>query len=64
MLSLAWGVYPIHSAASPTVESMLDDVYREAKEAGFTESGRPFVVVAGLPFGTPGSTNLMRIAWT
>ncbi|HJV84795.1 MAG TPA: pyruvate kinase [Noviherbaspirillum sp.] len=64
MLSLVWGVHPIHSAASPTVESMLDDVFREAKNSGFTESGRPFVVVAGMPFGTPGSTNLMRIAWT
>ncbi|MFC7518929.1 pyruvate kinase [Herbaspirillum sp. GCM10030257] len=64
MLSLVWGVYPIHSAASPTVENMLDDVFCEAKEAGFTESGRPFVIVAGMPFGTPGSTNLMRIAWT
>jgi pyruvate kinase len=64
MLSLVWGVYPIHTADASSVERMLDDVYQAAQEAGFTQPERPFVIVAGMPFGTPGSTNLMRIAWT
>ena len=50
-----------------------DDVYGEdptvnqleaelAKRLGFAEPGQTLVIAAGLPFGTPGSTNLLRIA--
>ena len=27
------------------------------------EPGSSLVITAGVPFGTPGSTNLLRIAW-
>jgi pyruvate kinase len=33
-----------------------------ASEQGFAQSGQTVVVTAGMPFGTPGSTNLLRIA--
>jgi pyruvate kinase len=29
---------------------------------GFASAGQIIVAIAGMPFGTPGSTNLMRIA--
>jgi pyruvate kinase len=28
----------------------------------FAQSGQTLVIAAGMPFGTPGSTNLLRIA--
>ncbi len=29
----------------------------------FAVSGQRVVVTAGVPFGTPGATNILRIAW-
>jgi pyruvate kinase len=34
-----------------------------AHRDGFAEKGARIVVTAGVPFGTPGSTNVLRIAW-
>jgi pyruvate kinase len=33
-----------------------------ARREGFAEVGQTIVAIAGMPFGTPGTTNLMRIA--
>jgi pyruvate kinase len=33
-----------------------------ARREGFAETGQMIVALAGVPFGTPGTTNLMRIA--
>ena len=33
-----------------------------ASEQGFAEPGQFIVAIAGMPFGSPGTTNLMRIA--
>jgi pyruvate kinase len=34
-----------------------------AHETGVAAPGASVVITAGVPFGTPGSTNLLRIAW-
>lgn len=34
-----------------------------AKRVGFASQGDKFVMTAGVPFGTPGSTNILRIGW-
>jgi len=34
-----------------------------AKEQEFAVAGQRLVVTAGVPFGTPGSTNVLRIVW-
>ena len=31
--------------------------------AGLASGGDQLVITAGVPFGTPGRTNLLRIAW-
>ena len=33
-----------------------------ASREGFAKTGQTIVTIAGMPFGTPGTTNLMRIA--
>ena len=30
---------------------------------GFADKGERVVITAGVPFGTPGATNVLRIAW-
>ena len=44
------------------VESMVGDACRVAREQGFAREGDTILVSAGMPFGTPGATNLLRIA--
>jgi pyruvate kinase len=33
-----------------------------ARREGFAETGQTIVAIAGMPFGTSGTTNLLRIA--
>ena len=35
---------------------------RAARNAGFSEEKDKIVVTAGIPFNTPGSTNILRVA--
>ncbi|MGB0671850.1 MAG: pyruvate kinase, partial [Rhodospirillales bacterium] len=62
-LTLFWGV---HSALTPDIHSfkeMVAKALRMAKKEGFGDTRDPIVVTAGVPFGTPGATNILRIAW-
>ena len=62
-LALAWGVHAVHCDDATDLDQMVQKARKYAKEEGFAEPGRSIVVTAGLPFGTPGATNLLRIAW-
>ncbi|WP_316977708.1 pyruvate kinase [Shumkonia mesophila] len=61
-LTLAWGVYPVRARAVTRVVEMVAEATRAAREEGFADTGDLVVVTAGMPFGTPGTTNLLRIA--
>ena len=60
-LVLCWGVHSVHTEDATSVEDMVAKASRIAAQEGFAEPGRPLVIIAGMPFGTPGSTNLLRI---
>lgn len=60
-LAPVWGVQPILFRGEVAYDSMLECVKREALRRGFGEAGQRFVVTAGVPFHTPGTTNMMRI---
>jgi pyruvate kinase len=62
-LALVWGVHSVHTEDAKDAEDMVAKASRIALDEGFAESGRPLVIIAGMPFGTPGSTNLLRITW-
>ena len=62
-LCLAWGVQPCISPDAASVEGMVDSAVEAAKEMGLYSASQPIAVVAGLPFATAGSTNLLRIVW-
>ena len=42
---------------------MVGKARQFARDEGFAASGESIVITAGLPFGTPGATNLLRVAW-
>ncbi len=61
-LALVWGV---HAAVTGDVRSMSEAVTNAAKIArleGFAQKDDEIVVVAGVPFGQPGTTNALRVA--
>ena len=60
-VALLWGVSPIIEPESFDMEGMQDAVSREMIERGIGKPGDPVVIVAGFPFGRPGSTNLIRV---
>jgi pyruvate kinase len=62
-LALAWGVHPVHTADAHDLDEMVAKARHFAREEGFAGPGESIVVTAGLPFGTPGATNLLRVAW-
>jgi pyruvate kinase len=62
-LTLTWGVHPVLSKDASNVEEMVLLAKLAASASGFTDGERPFAIVAGMPFGTSGSTNLLRMVW-
>ncbi|MGF2529222.1 pyruvate kinase alpha/beta domain-containing protein, partial [Ralstonia pseudosolanacearum] len=61
-LALVWGVHPVICDGVLDVEAMTDVARQTAVQRRFAQAGQTLVIAAGLPFGTPGSTNLLRIA--
>jgi pyruvate kinase len=62
-MTLAWGVECLFSHDVATIDEMVSYACDSAKQAGLAASGQRVVITAGMPFGTPGATNLVRIAW-
>ena len=62
-LALVWGVHPMLSVDVEHVHEMVKDALRAARGEGFAERGQAIAITAGMPFGTAGTTNLLRIAW-
>ena len=63
LLAMVWGVHPVQTRELHSFAEMVDDAIRVASEEGFAGPGERLVVTAGVPFGTPGATNILRIAW-
>lgn len=62
-LAIAWGVHPVVSADATGVNDMVEKACRAALAEEFAVAGQRLVIAAGMPFGTPGATNTLRIAW-
>jgi pyruvate kinase len=45
-----------------SVAEMAEVAVDTAVKLGFAKAGQTIVIAAGMPFGTSGSTNLLRIA--
>jgi len=62
-LALVWGVHSIHTEDVSSFQDMVDKACHLARRGEFAARGQRIVVTAGVPFGTPGATNVLRIAW-
>jgi pyruvate kinase len=62
-LTLAWGVHSVHTEDARDFVDMVKRACDISRSAGFAGPGDRIVITAGVPFGTPGATNTLRIAW-
>ena len=60
-LALLWGAHSFKSDGIATYDEMVDDARQAAINQGFATEGDRIVVIAGVPFGTPGTTNNLRV---
>jgi len=61
-MAMVWGVHAVLVDDVHDVAEMIECACRNACTEGFASSGRDVVVVAGLPFGLSGTTNLLHVA--
>jgi pyruvate kinase len=62
-LAVLWGAHCVHTSDVKNFTDMVQKAARLAHREGIAEPGQRIVVTAGVPFGTPGATNVLRIAW-
>jgi pyruvate kinase len=62
-LSLVWGVHCVVAEDAHDQDDMVERACRIAFTDGFAKAGRRVIIVAGVPLGTPGATNMLRIAF-
>ena len=61
-LAVVWGLHPIVTDDARDERDMAERACRYALIEGFAGEGERIIVVAGVPLGTPGGTNNLRIA--
>jgi pyruvate kinase len=62
-LSLSFGVHAVPTADIDGLDEMADKATETIMRNGIANIGQRIVITAGIPFGTPGTTNVLRIAW-
>jgi pyruvate kinase len=61
--SLVWGLHCVVSDDASDLDEMVDRACRIAYQEGFVGTAERVIITAGVPLGTPGATNMLRIAY-
>jgi pyruvate kinase len=61
-LALVWGLEPRVARDPQNLEEMTGEAVQAAVRLGIVGPGERILIVAGTPFGAPGSANLLRLA--
>lgn len=61
-LGLLWGCHALHGAEVGSFEEMISRSTTAALGTGMAGSDDRVILIAGVPFGTPGSTNVIHVA--
>jgi len=61
-LVLVWGLHCVVSDEVERFKGAVISAAKAAKDAGFAKENDMIVVTAGVPFNTPGTTNILRVA--
>ena len=60
-LGLLWGTHNVHTRDVGSFEEMVAKAKRTALRQGIAKAGDRVIVMAGVPFRTPGSTNVLHV---
>lgn len=61
-MGLLWGAHAVHTKDIGSFEEMIAKGKRMALRHGMAVTGSKLIMMAGVPFGTPGSTNVLHVA--
>jgi pyruvate kinase len=61
-LSVVWGVHCVVAEDARDQDDMVDRANSIAFRDGFARAGQRVIIVAGVPLGIAGTTNMVRIA--
>ena len=59
--ALLWGAFPVATKDIGSFEEMIAKGKRMVLRHGFGSAGTKVIALAGVPFGTPGATNLLHV---
>jgi pyruvate kinase len=62
-LALGWGLHCVNTDDAHDLDDMVARACRIAYTEGFAQPGQRIIITAGVPLGTPGATNMLRIAY-
>jgi pyruvate kinase len=60
-MGLLWGVHAVHTRDVSSFEEMVEKAKRMALRHQIAKGGDRIVLMAGIPFGTAGSTNVLHV---
>jgi pyruvate kinase len=60
-LGILWGAHAVRTRDITSFEEMIAKAKRMALRHGIAKGGDRIIIMAGVPFGTPGSTNVIHI---
>ncbi len=61
-LAIMYGVHAVHIGHMKDFAEAVDKAIEQAKQQELAVEGQSLVLTAGVPFGSPGSTNILRVA--
>ena len=62
-LAVVWGLHCVLTGDPKDLDVMVAKACRIANQEGFALPGQRVIISAGVPLGTPGATNMLRIAF-
>lgn len=62
-LAVVWGLHCVLTSDAENLDEMVEKACRIAYREGFAQPGQRVIISAGVPLGTPGATNMLRVAY-
>jgi pyruvate kinase len=62
-LAIVWGIHSVLTSDPANLADMVRKACQIAFEEQFAAAGDGIIITAGVPLGTPGTTNMVRMAY-
>ena len=60
-LSLSWGIIPVLIEEKEALDELFEEAIKAVENASYVSDGDVIVLTAGVPLGTSGTTNLLKV---